>query len=133
MLFDWSNMEKVKINDIEYDIVFIDSIDKNIIKIQFKDSFPNEFNGSIEILTNGGIIATSLKGFDTIYKKEDKLLYLSNDGSVYKEHTEIKVSPYIIDKSKKVETIENKIKTLEKKQETTDLALAELTMSIMKG
>ena len=78
-------MEKIKINNSgsEYDIKSIRSISGNVIQIVFANARPKAF-GDITVFTRGGLEATTLVGFETIYRDEGEIVYLSNDGSVYK-------------------------------------------------
>lgn len=77
-------MEKIKIGKSKklYEIVDIVAISTSILKVVLADAVPNSW-GDITIYTDGGIEATTLKGFDTVYRDEGQTVYLSNDGSVY--------------------------------------------------
>lgn len=77
-------MEKIKIGNKEklYDIVSILPISSNVIQIKFAGEVPTAY-GAITIYTSGGDEATTLMGYDTVYRNEGQTVYLSNDGSVY--------------------------------------------------
>lgn len=78
-------MEKIKINQKPemYEIKKIMPISQNILQIVFADEVPSSW-GTITIFTDGGIEAGKISGYETVYRDEDKTVYLSNDGSVYK-------------------------------------------------
>lgn len=78
-------MEKIKINNagLEFEIKSIRPITANVLQIVFANKVPETF-GDITIYTAGGIKATTLTGYETIYRDEGQTVYLSNDGSVYK-------------------------------------------------
>ena len=78
-------MEKIKITGSD-DIYQIQSIRKSaehILQIIFCDNVPASWDGDIQIYTAGGILATTLIGWTTVYRDEDQTVYLSDDGSVY--------------------------------------------------
>lgn len=78
-------MEKIKITGSD-DIYQIQSIRKSaehILQIIFCDNVPASWDGDIQIYTAGGILATTLIGWTTVYRDEGQTVYLSDDGSVY--------------------------------------------------
>ena len=78
-------MEKIKITGSD-DIYQIQSIRKSaehILQIIFCDHVPASWDGDIQIYTAGGILATTLIGWTTVYRDEGQTVYLSDDGSVY--------------------------------------------------
>lgn len=79
-------MEYIRIdkNDMSYEIRNIDNISRNLLKIEFLDSIPEKW-GSIALFTAGGFEATTLTGYNTLYRQDGMTVWLSNDGSVYQE------------------------------------------------
>lgn len=79
-------MEKIKINQNEklYEIKKIVPITQNILQIVFADEVPPSWGDTITIFTDGGIEAGKLINYETVYRDEGKMVYLSNDGSIYK-------------------------------------------------
>lgn len=78
-------MEKIKITGSD-DIYQIQSIRKSaehILQIIFCDNVPASWDGDIQIYTAGGILATTLIGWTTVYRDEGQTVYLSDDGSAY--------------------------------------------------
>lgn len=77
-------MEKIKIKGTDqlYEITEIRPITNAILRIVFPGSVP-VFWGDITLYTEGGEEATTLTGYDTVYRNEGQTVYLSNDGSVY--------------------------------------------------
>ena len=78
-------MEKIKITGSD-DIYQIQSIRKSaehILQIIFCDNVPASWDGDIQIYTAGGILATTLTGWTTVYREDGQTVYLSDDGSVY--------------------------------------------------
>lgn len=78
-------MEKISVglNPKQYEIQTINQIRKNVLMISFIDAVPESWDESITVYTAGGIKATTLEGWNTVYRNEGKIIYLSNDGSVY--------------------------------------------------
>ncbi len=77
-------MEKISINQDEkkFEIESIQKISEHILKIVFADSVPISY-GDITVYTAGGIPCSTLNGFSTVYRDEGRIIYLSDDGSVY--------------------------------------------------
>lgn len=86
-------MEKIKIKDELYEFSSIKQ-HGNLLEI----SFPNAIDlsdvdlSSIDVLSEGNVLCTTLEGYTTIYKQDDNLLILSNDGSICVE-SEIETTP----------------------------------------
>ena len=78
-------MEKIKLTGSEqlYEIQSIRSTSEHVLQIIFADAVPVSWNGDIQIYTAGGILATTLTGWTTVYRDEGQTVYLSDDGSVY--------------------------------------------------
>lgn len=122
-------MEKVKINDSEYLIKSATFTSSHVVKIDFCDNVPNSF-GDLVILTNGGELASELKGFETIWKKEDKTIWLSDNKTVYPDDDAINIG---IENGEtvyqKVSVIETKLTETERELSNAQLAIAELVES----
>ena len=78
-------MEKIRINDVTYNILAISCPNENLLQIVFENIPDSEFTGKIELLTEGDELCASFEGFDTVYRSEDNIVTLSNDGSAYTE------------------------------------------------
>lgn len=80
-------MEKIKIGRKKklYEIESIIPHSREVMKIMFPagGDIPETWGGDIQIYTAGGIPCSTLYGYKTVYKQEDRIVYLSNDGSVY--------------------------------------------------
>lgn len=78
-------MEKIKLTGSEqfYEIQSIRSTSEHVLQIIFADAIPVSWDGDIQIYTAGGILATTLIGWTTVYRDEGQTVYLSDDGSVY--------------------------------------------------
>lgn len=77
-------MEKIKIgaSDQLYEIISIMPVLPNVLQVVFADAVPMT-GGDIIIYTEDGTEASTLTGYDTVYRDEGQTIYLSNDGSVY--------------------------------------------------
>ena len=51
------------------------------------DAVPEDW-GEIQLYTAGGILATTLEGWTTVYRSDGQTIYLSDDGSVYTPPTD---------------------------------------------
>lgn len=93
-------MEKIKIGAGEtlYEIEGIRPITPNIMQIVFDGAVPVSW-GDITIYTEDGTMATTITGYETVYRDEGQTIYLSNDGSVYVPQEEpgegVPPEPYI--------------------------------------
>ena len=77
-------MEKIKItsSDQFYEIKSIRQTAEHVLQIVFAGAVPESW-GDIQLYTEGGVLATILIGWHTVYRNEGKTMYLSDDGSVY--------------------------------------------------
>lgn len=77
-------MEKIKIgaSDQLYEITSIMPVLPNVLQVIFAGAVPASW-GDIIIYTEDGTEASTLTGYDTVYRNEGQTIYLSNDGSVY--------------------------------------------------
>lgn len=77
-------MEKVKIGKEEqrYEISSIRPESANVLEIIFAGAIPAIW-GDITIYTDDGTEATTLHGYETVWKREESRVWLSNDRSVY--------------------------------------------------
>lgn len=77
-------MEKIRIGKEEqlYEIKSIQPVSSSVMQIEFAGSVPITW-GDITIYTAGGDEATTLTGYDTVYRDDGQTVYLSNDGRVY--------------------------------------------------
>ena len=77
-------MEKVKIGKEEqrYEISSIRPESANVLEIIFAGAIPAIW-GDITIYTDDGTEATTLHGYETVWKREESRVWLSNDGSIY--------------------------------------------------
>ena len=75
-------MEHIKINGSCYEIQSITQPAEHILRIVFADTVPKDW-GEIQLYTAGGILATTLAGWTTVYRSDGRTIYLSDDGSVY--------------------------------------------------
>ncbi|WP_347005244.1 acyl carrier protein [Enterocloster clostridioformis] len=94
-------MEKIKVGKDEqlYEIKSIQPVSSSVMQIEFAGSVPITW-GDITIYTEDGTEATTLTGFDTVYRDDGQTVYLSNDGSVYQapetpEGPEVPPEPYL--------------------------------------
>lgn len=78
-------MEKIKImgSDRTYEIESIRQTAEHVLQIVFAGAVPESWEGDIQLYTEGGVLATILIGWHTVYRNEGKTVYLSDDGSVY--------------------------------------------------
>lgn len=77
-------MEKIKIgeSDMLYEIKSIRPMSSHVMQVVFAGSIPIAW-GDITIYTEDGTKATTLTGYETVYKQDGQTVELSNDGSVY--------------------------------------------------
>ena len=73
---------KIKGSDQCYEIQSITKPAEHILQIVFKDAVPEDW-GEIQLYTAGGILATILEGWTTVYRSDGQTVYLSDDSSVY--------------------------------------------------
>lgn len=119
-------MEKIVINNESFRIKSLQYISPNVIKIDFYNELPIEF-GSISVFTDGGELASELYNFETVWKKEDKTVWLSNNKSVFPD-TDL-IDYEIVDGNNsyysKLNEISEKLEETAEKVKTTQLAFAE--------
>lgn len=123
-------MEKIRINNVTYDILEIGCPAGNLLQIAFGQLLEKiEFTGTIELLTEGEELCASFEGFNTVYRSEDNIVTLSNDGSVYTEPVpeQYPVEPEPTEEQKKeqerlakVAETESKIATIDAEFKTLD-------------
>lgn len=116
-------MEKVKISGVEYLINSATYTSSHVVKIEFYDKVPDKF-GDLVILTSGGEVASELKGFETIWKKEDKTLWLSDNKTIYPDDDTIELGE--VDG----ETVYQKVARLEEKQASTEEELTNAQLAL---
>lgn len=75
-------MEYIVLNEVRYDIKSIKQEFEAVIRIEFADSVPVAY-GSFELFTSGDYSCGVFSDYNTIYRDEGQMVYLSNDGSVY--------------------------------------------------
>ena len=77
-------MEKIRIGKEKrrYEISSIRPESANVLEIVFTDAIPAIW-GDLTIYTDDGTEATTLYGYETMWKQEGSRVWLSNDGSVY--------------------------------------------------
>ncbi len=77
-------MERIRIGNEKktYEIIGIRQTDAHILRIEFAGEKPAAW-GDIAIITAGGVEAATLSGWETVYRDEGQVVYLSNDGSTY--------------------------------------------------
>ncbi len=77
-------METIRINQNEqrYTIKSIQPVAEHVIRIVFAEEIPEEY-GDIRVYTAGGFQCANLPGYSTVYRAEGKIVYLSDDGSIY--------------------------------------------------
>ena len=110
-------MEKVKINGTEYPIKSATYTSNHVVKLEFAGQIPVKF-GDLVILTEGGEISSDLKGFETIWKREDTTIWLSDNKTVYPDDDQVDLGT--VDG----ETVYQKVSALEAKQTETTEKLA---------
>lgn len=91
-------MEKIRVNDKEYEVKSISYVYPHVIRIVFSGECPAEWGGDISVYTAGGVLADTLTGWGTVYRDEGQVVYLSNDGSTYDppdEPGELPDTPYV--------------------------------------
>ena len=92
-------MESITINNQEkhYEIESINPESAHIMKIVFADAVPDSY-GDIQVYTSGGSQCSNLPRYETVFRDEGQVVYLSDDGSVYappEEPGELPSAPYV--------------------------------------
>lgn len=88
--------EKIKIGDQSYEIDSIAQVQPHVLRICFADDVPAAW-GDITIFTAGGVEASQITGYNTVYHTDGRTVYLSDDGSVYtppEDPGELPAEPY---------------------------------------
>lgn len=107
-------MEKVRISGIEYPIKSATYTSNHVVKLEFAGQVPAKF-GDFVILTEGGEVSAELKGFETVWKREDTTIWLSDNKTVYPDDDQIELG------TTDGETVYQKVAALETKvKETTE-------------
>ena len=77
-------MEKISINQEKqlYEIESIQPVSIHVLQIVFVNAVPKTY-GDIQIYTTGGYQCANLPGYSTVFRDEGKVVYLSDDGSIY--------------------------------------------------
>lgn len=77
-------MEKIRIGKEEqlYEIKSIQPVAPNVMRIEFAGQIPITW-GDLTLYTDNGTEATTLTGYETVWKEDGPTVWLSNDGSVY--------------------------------------------------
>lgn len=81
-------MEKLRIGAEFYNIEKIDYDSANVLKIRFASGVnvsALDFPAHMELYTAGFMRCSEFDGFTTVYKQDENTVYLSNDGTVFKE------------------------------------------------
>ena len=86
-------MESIKIKGAMYPIKAIVPADTHVLQVIFEKAMPSEWDGDIELYTNGDILATTLSGWTTVYREDGQTVYLSDNGSVYTPPAEVEPGP----------------------------------------
>ena len=87
-------MDKIRIGDNSefYVIKSLKRINNHVIRLEFKDLIPTSY-GDINIFTPGDIKSATLSGYNTIYRDEGNVVFLSDDESVYIQENAPEVLP----------------------------------------
>ena len=124
-------MEKVKINGAEYPIKSATYTSNHVVKLEFAGQIPVKF-GDLVILTEGGEISSDLKGFETIWKKKDTTIWLSDNKTVYPDDDQIELGTTDGETMyQKVAALETKVKETETELSNAQLAIAEIVEGSM--
>lgn len=77
-------MEKISINQEKqlYEIESIRPVSVHVLQIVFVNAVPKTY-GDIQVYTTGGYQCANLPGYSTVFRNEGKVVYLSDDGSIY--------------------------------------------------
>lgn len=116
-------MEKVKINGTEYPIKSATYTSNHVVKLEFAGQIPVKF-GDLVILTEGGEISSDLKGFETVWKREDTTIWLSDNKTVYPDDDTVDLGT--VDG----ETVYQKVARLEEKQASTEEELTNAQLAL---
>lgn len=124
-------MEKVRISGIEYPIRAATYTSSHVVKLEFAGQIPAKF-GDFVILTEGGEVSAELKGFETVWKKEDTTIWLSDNKTVYPDDDQIELGTTDGETVyQKVAALETKVKETETELSNAQLAIAEIVEGSM--
>lgn len=124
-------MEKVRISGIEYPIRAATYTSSHVVKLEFAEQIPAKF-GDFVILTEGGEVSAELKGFETVWKKEDTTIWLSDNKTVYPDDDQIELGTTDGETVyQKVAALETKVKETETELSNAQLAIAEIVEGSM--
>ena len=124
-------MEKVKINGAEYPIKSATYTSSHVVKLEFAEQIPAKF-GDFVILTEGGEVSAELKGFETVWKREDTTIWLSDNKTVYPDDDQIELGTTDGETVyQKVAALETKLKETETELSNAQLAIAEIVEGSM--
>ena len=124
-------MEKVRISGIEYPIRAATYTSSHVVKLEFAGQVPVKF-GNFVILTEGGEVSAELKGFETVWKREDTTIWLSDNKTVYPDDDQIELGTTDGETVyQKVAALETKVKETETELSNAQLAIAELAEGAM--
>ena len=92
-------METITINNgnKHYEIESITPISSHVLEVVFADDIPESY-GNIQVYTSGGSQCSNLPGYETVFRDEGQVVYLSDDGSVYappEEPGDLPSAPYV--------------------------------------
>ena len=73
-------METLRIQEKSYPIEDIRPEMPHVLRIRFSEEIPESFS-EFTLYTEGGLLAARYQGYVTIYKREQKTIWLSDDGS----------------------------------------------------
>lgn len=76
-------MEFIRTSGADYPIHHIMLENEHILKIEFADDIPAAYEEQIRLYTSGGIECANFSGFETVYRSDEKVVWLSDDGSTY--------------------------------------------------
>lgn len=116
-------MEKVKINGAEYPIKSATYTSNHVVKLEFAEQIPVKF-GDLVILTEGGEVSSNLTGFETVWKREDTTIWLSDNKTVYPDDDQVDLGT--VDG----ETVYQKVARLEEKQASTEEELTNAQLAL---
>ncbi len=124
-------MEKVRISGIEYPIRAATYTSSHVVKLEFAEQIPAKF-GDFVILTEGGEVSAELKGFETVWKREDTTIWLSDNKTVYPDDDQIELGTTDGETVyQKVAALETKLKETETELSNAQLAIAEIVEGSM--
>ena len=125
-------MDKIRISSDDsslYDIKSIAYSGENLLVIEFNSAIPASF-GDFVAMTESDTVYAEFNGYDTVYKREDNVITLSNNGSFYTEQPKIPISEdpveltdeqkAEIERQNKINEINQKISAIDAEFKTLD-------------